>query len=374
MSKILIDARDMRSSTGRYIRSLLMELERLDRTNQYVILGRRADVDARDQHSWRPKAPNFNLVVVDIPLNTFREQLLLAAEIRKHSPDLVHFWLPQQPLFLKHSRITTIHDLNYIHLHIHTNGILRYELKRLIFRGFLKHVVRSNKFILSPTNYTKQDIVDYTKLRNPEKIVVTPEGTAGELANVKPKHINQLNGKEFLLYVGQSSEYKGQLRLIEALQLLRKKLPRLELALIGKENDYTQKLKKIVAKQNYHGVRFLGFVDDRELRWAYENCACYVQPSIAEGFGLMNLEAMFLGAPVASSNATCLPEVSGSAANYFNPYDIGDMAQAIEQILSDPKLRKKLILEGKKQYKKFSWERMAEQTLAVYNKVLDEKN
>ncbi|MCA9349293.1 glycosyltransferase family 4 protein [Candidatus Saccharibacteria bacterium] len=349
-------------------------MEKLDPINEYFILAENADIYSPDQHSWKPGAINFSFVESNIPKNGVKEQIFLPRTLSKLRPDLVHFWLPQQSLLYRGIKITTIHDLNLARLHVRNTNFILSEIRRLVFRRFLKHVVRSNKFILSPTNYTKQDIVDYTKLRNPEKIVVTPEGTAGELANVKPKHINQLNGKEFLLYVGQSSEYKGQLRLIEALQLLRKKLPRLELALIGKENDYTQKLKKIVAKQNYHGVRFLGFVDDRELRWAYENCACYVQPSIAEGFGLMNLEAMFLGAPVASSNATCLPEVSGSAANYFNPYDIGDMAQAIEQILSDPKLRKKLILEGKKQYKKFSWERMAEQTLAVYNKVLDEKN
>ena len=75
---------------------------------------------------------------------------------------------------------------------------------------------------------------------------------------------------------------------------------------------------------------------------------------------------MLHGAPVASSTATCLPETHGDAAHYFDPYDTEDIARVIDEILSDEKLRQELIKKGKKHVKNFSWQRMAEQTLAVY--------
>ncbi len=85
-----------------------------------------------------------------------------------------------------------------------------------------------------------------------------------------------------------------------------------------------------------------------------------------EGFGLPGLEAMAAGAPVLSSNATCLPEVYGEAAEYFDPLSVDDMANAIERVINDQDLRKRLVKRGHEQVKKYSWRRMAEQTHQAY--------
>jgi glycosyltransferase involved in cell wall biosynthesis len=104
-----------------------------------------------------------------------------------------------------------------------------------------------------------------------------------------------------------------------------------------------------------------------------ENTQAYIWASLSEGFGLPPLEAMHYGAPVVSSDATCMPEVLGNAAHYFNPTDVNDMSEKIIDVLSSPKLRQSLIEKGKNQVKKYSWKRMAEQTLEVYKQVLDDK-
>jgi glycosyltransferase involved in cell wall biosynthesis len=85
---------------------------------------------------------------------------------------------------------------------------------------------------------------------------------------------------------------------------------------------------------------------------------------------LPGLEAMVHGAPVVSSNATCLPEVYGDAAHYFDPLDTSDIAAKIGEMLEDEALRSNLIKKGKKQAAKYSWRRTAEQTLEVYEKAL----
>ena len=80
---------------------------------------------------------------------------------------------------------------------------------------------------------------------------------------------------------------------------------------------------------------------------------------------------MVHGCPVVSSNATCLPEVNGDAAEYFNPENIAEMAEAIDKVISSEALRKKLIAKGYENAKRFSWRRMATQTLQVYKDVLN---
>ena len=119
---------------------------------------------------------------------------------------------------------------------------------------------------------------------------------------------------------------------------------------------------------------FTGFVEDQQLRWLYEHCRAYIFPSLSEGFGLPGLEAMRHNAPVVSSNATCLPEVHGPAAHYFDPRDTQDIADKIHDVLTDDALRKDLIAKGATQVTTFSWSRMAKQTLEVFERVLKDKS
>ncbi|MGE0114856.1 MAG: glycosyltransferase family 4 protein [Steroidobacteraceae bacterium] len=368
MARILIDARKLRSSTGRYVRELLSRLEHIDSDNQYVVLGNAADFSANGEHCWQPAAPNFTTVICDIPHYTFREQLLLPLLLYRCKPDLVHFWMPQQPLLYLGKKVATIHDLHYVQLKIYNRGKITYEIRQLIFKIFLKLVARTNKALITPTVYTKKELVGYTHC-DPSKVVVTHEGASEELTHAL-EPCPAMVGKQFLLYVGQSAEYKGQMELIKALQILRRQYPALELAVVGKPNSYTEYLERTVRTAGYQGVQFLGFLPDTQLAWLYCHAATYVQPSRSEGFGLMNLEAMMCGCPVASSNATCLPEVCGAAAEYFDPLDPEDMARAIHMILSSGDHADRLRQLGYEQVKKYSWERMAMQTLAIYQQTL----
>jgi glycosyltransferase involved in cell wall biosynthesis len=102
----------------------------------------------------------------------------------------------------------------------------------------------------------------------------------------------------------------------------------------------------------------------------YRAAECLVFPSLAEGFGLPVLEAMARGTPVACSDRTALPEVAGEAALYFDPLDTEAIARAIEALLRDEDLRRRLRAAGLEQARKFSWQRAAEETLASYERAL----
>ncbi|MDA0345445.1 MAG: glycosyltransferase, partial [Proteobacteria bacterium] len=105
----------------------------------------------------------------------------------------------------------------------------------------------------------------------------------------------------------------------------------------------------------------------------YNSAVALVCPSIYEGFGMPPLEAMAGGCPVISSNSSSMPEVVNNAGLYFDPCDLDDMRNAIETVCFSSELRAKLIKAGNENVKKFSWDKCAQKTLAIYEKLAGTK-
>ena len=113
--------------------------------------------------------------------------------------------------------------------------------------------------------------------------------------------------------------------------------------------------------------------NDEVLASLYANALCFIYPSLYEGFGLPPLEAMAGGCPVISSNSSSMPEVVNNAGLYFDPCDLDDMRNAIETVCFSSELRAKLIKAGNENVKKFSWDKCAQKTLAIYEKLAGTK-
>ena len=119
-----------------------------------------------------------------------------------------------------------------------------------------------------------------------------------------------------------------------------------------------------------HWVKMLGFVDDCDVSKLYSLALALVHPSKMEGFGLTGLEAMSVGLPVISSNTSCLPEVYGDAAMFFNPDSTDELVGCLDRLIKDPQLREELSEKGYLQSRKYSWEKMGEETVDVYKTIL----
>jgi glycosyltransferase involved in cell wall biosynthesis len=361
---IAIDARSSGTSTGRYVDKLIEYIAKIDPDYDFNIIA------YSDRVGFMKKiAPKYTVYETKVPLLGFKEQTDLLREINEIDADLVHFAMIQQPVLYRGKVVTTMHDLTMAKPEFRnprTNVVVFY-IKMVVYKWINKIGAKKSAFIITGTEYIKKEVMGFTKQPD-KKFVVTYE--SADKIKEKADPYKKLVGKKFLMYIGRPWPHKNLNRLIDAFQILQDKHPDLYLALAGVKNDNYVDIEKRVNSQGIKNIIFTDFVTEGQLRWLYENCAVYVFPSLSEGFGLPGLEAMVHGAPVVSSNATCLPEVYGDAAMYFNPRDTDNMAGVINTVLSDEKLREEMIKKGFAQAAKYSWQRMAEQTLAVYDRAL----
>jgi glycosyltransferase involved in cell wall biosynthesis len=368
MKHIVIDARELRTSTGRYIERLLHYLQLIDGqpdygpAHQYTVL-----LKPQDMAGWEPTNPNFTKLASPYKEFTFQEQWGLNKQIESLKPDLVHFAMVQQPVMYGGAVVTTMHDLTTTRFRNPAKNPLVFAVKQRVYIQVNKRVARKSQAIITPSEFVKQDVAKFCDI-SPDKITVTYE--AADDLPLPAEPIAGLENKRFIMYVGRPTPHKNLERLINAFTTLQKGFPYLHLVLAGKKDDNYRRIEAMVGERNISRIIFTDFITDQQLRWLYQLCDAYVFPSLSEGFGLPGLEAMQHGAPVVSSNATCLPEIYGDAALYFDPLNATDIAAKITSVLTDPQLRKQLVLRGKQQAAQYSWQRMAEQTLGVYNSIL----
>ena len=121
-------------------------------------------------------------------------------------------------------------------------------------------------------------------------------------------------------------------------------------------------------------LNFTGYVSDEELVRLYNLCEVFVFPSFHEGFGLPVLEAMACGAAVIGSNTTSIPEVIGRDDALFDPYSDQEIAEKLEQVLTDEDFRKELKRHGLKQAKRFSWDESAKKAIDAFEGYFKVKN
>ncbi len=363
--RIVIDARNRRSSTGRYTDRLIENLEDIDKTNHYTIL-----VEPDDD--WPMRNPNFQTVPCRFQQFSFSpiEQIGFAWQLYRLRPDLVHFSMTQQPLLYFGKIVTTTHDLTMFRytrpsrfpVWLHKVGMVFYR-----FLFWWSHHKSSR--IIVPTKYVRDDLAKFQPFTRRKVSVIYEAGDSAIRGRSEPvKGVRQ----PFIMHVGAPLPHKNIERLIQAFAITKQKNPNLQLVLPGRLKDpfKTDFDKWVAASPAKDSILPPGFVSDEQLKWLYENAEAYVLPSLSEGFGLPGLEAMAHGCPLVSSNATCMPEVYGDAAQYFDPRDIDNMAEKISKVVGYKSLQKDLVVKGKKQVLKYSWPKMARETLDIYRGIL----
>ena len=181
--------------------------------------------------------------------------------------------------------------------------------------------------------------------------------------------------QRFVLHLGTLEPRKNLARLVEAFARARQQLPEcddLKLVLAGGKGwDYDDIFATVERLGLQEHVLFPGYVADADLPWFYRAATVFAYPSLLEGFGLPVLEAMACGTPVITSAVSSLPEVAGDAALLVDPMSVDALADALVRVLSDAALAGKMRRKGLLQAGRFSWQRTAAETVAVYRAALD---
>lgn len=366
MSKhIVIDARIRRTSTGRYTHMLVEKLQAIDTTNKYTVL-----VEADD--TWRMTNKNFTTQKAPYKQFSFsvREQLAFARQLYSPKADVYHFTMTQFPLlFFNKNIVVTTHDLGMLKTQRPAKyGRLKYTVMKLGYTYLLWACHRKASKIIVPSDWVKKDLSSYQSF-TANKIIRTYESgnTQSSVKAKKPKGIQP----NFILYQGTPFPHKNVKKLVDAFDILHADNKDLHLHFNGKIEQYYKDLQQYIAtKSSRSNIHLNGFVPDEESKWMFNNCLAYVTPTLDEGFGITGLEAMEQGAPVVCSDIPILREVYGNAPEYFNPHSAKDIATKIKKVATDSKLRKAMKARGLTQAKKYTWEKMAQETLAVYSNLI----
>ncbi|OGH58596.1 MAG: hypothetical protein A2725_02750 [Candidatus Magasanikbacteria bacterium RIFCSPHIGHO2_01_FULL_33_34] len=371
--RIGIDARMMGGGfgIGRYVEQLILSLQKIDNNNQYILFVKKIDNN-------KFKSKNFKQVEADISWYSWAEQIKLNKIIKREKVDLMHFPHWNIPLFYNGLYIVTIHDLIMFHFprpEATTLGPIKFWLKDFVHRIVIRNAVKKAKHIITTSEFTKDDInktlgVSMNKMATIYQAPFTTINNLQFTINndvVLSKH-NIV--KPYALYVGSAYPHKNLDSLLKAWKLFLDKYEvDCQLVLVGKESYFYNNIKESdIANRLGNRVIFTGFVDDFDLDLLYKQSKLYIFPSLYEGFGLPPLEAIARGLPVVSSSSSCLPEVLGEGALYFDPNNIENIADTINEGLYNEDIRHQLLINGRTELQKYSSEKMAIDTLEIYKK------
>ena len=370
--RIGIDARLWNETgVGRYIRNLVWQLQELDKQNEYVLFVRQG---IRDQ-GLGTREKNWKIVETDIKWHTIQEQLQFPKILEKENLDIVHFPYFSVPIFYNRPFVITIHDLIINHYPTGKASTLPspiYYFKLMGYKFVIRRAAQKSQKILTVSQATKDEIVKHLGVSK-EKVIVTYEGVERREQGIGNREKKEktlpftLNASPYFLYVGNAYPHKNLERLIDAFTLIVKDYPDVKLVLVGKKNYFYERLEqRVKAMYMDKHILFTGDITEEELISFYRHANSLILPSLMEGFGLPGLEAMEAGCLVIASDIPAFKEIYQDAAIYFNPLEIESLSATIRKVLTDRKKFQSFIEKGKKRLTNFSWERMAEETVKIY--------
>lgn len=373
--RIGIDARVLErkmTGVGRYVLNLIKNISSCDETNEYFIFSYAPLKDFVASNPNIKNIPTLNFLprgVLQKLISPFWMNLILPTFLRREKIDL--FFSPNHVLpFLrgKTKNVAVILDLfNIINKKFHS------FLYRLYVSFTLFNSVKKSDAIITISEASKKDIIKFLKVQGDKvKVIYLAADDKFKPRNISDEEKRKLRARydlseEFILYVGVIEERKNMAGILKVADELLKRGLKTPIVLIGRVG-YGGK-KYIENVKNRENVFYRGFVEEADLPYIYNISSLFFFPSLYEGFGLPPLEAMRSGVPVVASNASSLQEVIGDGGIMLSPDDYPGFTDVIERIMKDDNLRLELIQKGLARASKFSFERMACETVETLNRV-----
>ena len=359
----------LRTGVETYTRALVDYVPAADREREYWLFG---------PWGWTGNGGPARVAPTRFPtrspaLKVVWEQMLLPALARRYRLDLLHIPLYVAPRWGPTPFVLTVHDLSFLRFPEWFRGRDRWYKGKLGPASF-----RRAAAVITDAAATQQELTALCGVA-PERIAVVPLGVDAARFRPAPAEDDGAEircryacGRPYLLFVGTLEPRKNLPRLVAAFAQARAATGAPHaLVLAGRWGWGMEGLPGQVRQLGLEkDVIFIDYVPEEDLPGLYRAAAALAYPSLYEGFGLPPLEAMACGTPVLTSNVSSLPEVVGEAAWKVDPTNVEQIAAGLIRLIQDADLRKELRQRGRARAREFSWERMARETVKVYDAVL----
>jgi glycosyltransferase involved in cell wall biosynthesis len=364
-----VDVRDLqisKSGVKTYLEELCKEFAKPDEAIEFFFIRNRIPVYT-GSNPWGKLLEHFRFQLW--------KQIILPIKAKWKGCDIMFctdFFVPVFSWGIK--TVPVFHDAFFWEYPHHYN-----QYWRTLFIQLGLRAAKKSAFIITPTKYTQEQIAHYSGIAR-EKIIPIHEGPKRFEGSQNANPI----GKPYILHIGTAEKRKNLPFLIKAFHELINTAdvtipPHLCLVLAGQFtnkstiNDAPAIMATIEALALNDRVILTGYLPDEAIPAYYTHAACYVFPSLNEGFGIPILEAFQYGTPVLIANNSCLPEVAGDAALTFDPTDQAALVAQLKTILTNQILRETLIAKGKERVKQFTWESAAAEIKALFKQAYNTK-
>ncbi len=354
---------EQKTGVGWYAFHLIQEMKKITPDDIRVVLY--TDKPLRGALAELPE--NWEEKVLFWPVKKLWTQLRMSLEMLVYPPDILFIPAHVFPLCRPKKTIMTVHDIAALKF---PSCYSRFERWYTIWSA--KTALKKLYKIIVPTEFVRQELIKTFGSRHEHKIAVIRHGCYADLyqhfdeSNVKPILHKYAVDKPYAIAIGRLEEKKNTIGIISAFNCLRPEISGLKLLLAGMPGQGYERVKVEIDKSDYsEDIICPGWVNEHDLPALLSQAEVLVFPSWYEGFGMPVLEALAAGVPVVASRGTSLEEVGGEAGWYVDPSDSRCIAEGMELLLTDSRLREEKILAGLERVKKFSWEKSARETFTL---------
>jgi len=380
---------------GIYTQELIRALLRIDSKNEYVLIYPAFGVarKCRGQFSGHnnvieieaelsrlplehycsrlyPRAPSvFDKLRAMLPLETYWDQVVIPRVVKQYGVDVLFNPQLTIPIRGRFGRVTVMHAVEY-HTVPNVYTLRMYAwwflLENFILPAADRLISLSNTMTEALREHVKYPINQVRTIYHGVSDKFRVEKDSDRLSRARKKYDLE---HPFILFVGRLYPEKNFAVLVHAFARLKDKIPH-RLVVAGqpryKFREDVNLLRQLDIEER---VDFLDYVPNDDLPMIYNLADCFVNPSLYEGFGLAQVEAMACGCPVIAANAGAIPEITGEAAILFDPHNPEELAQSILNVVCEPDIRRKLVDRGVLRAQEFTWERAAGKTLEVFKEL-----
>jgi glycosyltransferase involved in cell wall biosynthesis len=357
---------------SRLIHATIQGLQAIDHDNDYTVFTGRESIPPGFFANARWQTAPSRLPTTRRPVRILWEQVVQPWSVAGAGAHLLHNLAYVGPLICSRPQVVTVYDLSFLLFPDVFNTLNRWYLSTMTPLS-----ARKARRVIAISESTKRDLVRLAGVAEDRVQVVYPGLEPGIRRVDDPAALTAFRERNhlperFILFVGTLEPRKNAAALVRAYTQLRKKdVLSHALVLCGSPGWRYESIFAAIEESGLaKDIILPGYVARDQLPFWYSAADLFVYPSVYEGFGLPVLEAMACGAPVITSNVSSLPEVAGAAGLLVDPDDVGELAGAIERVISSPERQAEMSAKGMARAATFTTERMARGTLQTYERAL----